>query len=150
MDIFTERRAELIAHIEADPRAFDMLSWIKHTSCGTTACAAGTAAMLAGWEPLNLHEVGDETDFVGRNDETTTVEEAGMDYLGLDRNQANLVFVWCSTWVKTATELRDFMAHVVDEHVNCTGYDAGSCEKCWGIKRGMLEARLAALAPPLT
>ena len=46
-----ERLDEAITYAAEHPNEFDMNSWFNVKPCGTTACLAGTAAMLAGWKP---------------------------------------------------------------------------------------------------
>jgi hypothetical protein len=47
-----DRLDEAIAYIEAHPERHNQRSWFRRRPCGTTACLAGTVAMLAGWTPI--------------------------------------------------------------------------------------------------
>jgi hypothetical protein len=47
-----EKLDAAIAHIEAHPEEHDQNWWFRKRDCGTTACLAGTLALLDGWEPV--------------------------------------------------------------------------------------------------
>jgi hypothetical protein len=75
---------------EAHPKEIDLGSWAKWTSCGTTACIAGTVCHLAGhqidWKSADcVGEVDQLTD--GRNIEAVAMKELRIGNLG-----ANLLF----------------------------------------------------------
>lgn len=67
---------------EAHPEEIELGSWAKKTACGTTACIAGTIAILTGhqlkWE---LDEDGVWADYVtdGRHIESVAMTEIGVD-----------------------------------------------------------------------
>lgn len=46
-EIYHQRRQELASRIIERPEEFDMATWGQETACGTTACLAGTAVMMA-------------------------------------------------------------------------------------------------------
>ncbi len=47
-----ERLDAAITHAVENPDEFDMGSWFERSTCGTTACLAGTVAVQAGWTPV--------------------------------------------------------------------------------------------------
>lgn len=89
---FEDRRLELANHILEHPEEFDMSTFGTKTACGTTACLAGTAALLAadkGLVRLNWCI----SDVSGNADLPSVTEPSGLfdlpvdtwacDYLGL-------------------------------------------------------------------
>lgn len=47
-----DRLDEAITWAVAHPEEFNMAHWFARTSCGTTACLAGTIAVQAGYKPV--------------------------------------------------------------------------------------------------
>lgn len=70
-----------LEYAEDHPEEINLFTWASVTSCGTTACIAGTAVLLAGheidWESANRHgEIGLLVD--GRRIETVAADELGL------------------------------------------------------------------------
>lgn len=63
--------------VDGKPIRFNMDQYVKKTECGTAACIAGTAAFMA--DPHNAVE--------------WTASEIARGWLGLDREQATLLFL---------------------------------------------------------
>jgi hypothetical protein len=71
---------------EAHPEEIELGSWAERSSCGTTACIAGTIAILAGHEIDWASAVLDDdglllADYVtdGRHIESVALDELGID-----------------------------------------------------------------------
>lgn len=47
----SENARKLLLRILRHPEELDMQTWFRQTSCGTTACLAGHASLMMGWEP---------------------------------------------------------------------------------------------------
>lgn len=83
---------EVLAHIDDHPEEYDQRFWIvwqrdrADWRCGTTACVAGRAALLAGWVPV------DHNGYVGKDGQTSFVSEVAMGLLGLSDHQAMNLF----------------------------------------------------------
>lgn len=100
-EVFEQRRMAVANEILEHPERFDMETWgtrnrnsKNSNACGTTACLAGTAALLAeaqglvktvwaknAWDDLelNLRDVKDLT-----TGKVQMVEDFAMDYLGMN------------------------------------------------------------------
>lgn len=46
-----QRRKWTLTQIHLNPEAHDQLNWVRIGACGTSACIAGTACLLAGYRP---------------------------------------------------------------------------------------------------
>jgi hypothetical protein len=78
-----------LRHIEENPAEWRQDTWI----CGTTACFAGRACLIAQQDGMAEVVVeGDAAPFVVLPDETTSVEEAARKLLGLTRVEADNLF----------------------------------------------------------
>lgn len=83
---FPERRRWLAKQIAAHPRYHDQGSWYWRDGCGTTACAAGWAMLLAGRRSARNGLLFDD------HDELMVPESDGRRLLGLTRGQAEELF----------------------------------------------------------
>lgn len=72
---------QAIAYIEAHPEEHDQGLWFGERGCGTTACLAGTVAVLNGWVPVFEH--GEARD-VEKDGERAYVGNVATELLGLD------------------------------------------------------------------
>lgn len=79
------------------PDQFDMSDWFQRdsrSSCGTTACLAGTVAHINGWRPEPL--VGDEETsewaFARKDDRVRPVEVIGAELLDISGEQLNIFY----------------------------------------------------------
>lgn len=92
-EIFEQRRQELAAHIIGHPDEFNMASWGQRTACGTTACLAGWAVLLAEKEGL-CNVSWDRDHFMGPGErmhmtvrvgnEVKPLSTYAQEYLGLE------------------------------------------------------------------
>jgi len=73
-----------LAHIEADPDGWSQLGWNRRTDCGTTACFAGTAHLLATGRPM-----------VDADDNAMQIVEV-VRHLGFTADQAARIFYFMS------------------------------------------------------
>lgn len=85
-----------IAYIEAHPTEHDQSSYFARWDCRTTACIAGTVAVLAGWSPVWHDDAAEFADRVARAGETGWVFDVARDELGLTDKQAGALF--CDAW----------------------------------------------------
>lgn len=109
INVSTEKRKpndhliKTLKQIKREPKLFDMNNWGHKTACGTAACLAGTACLVAGDRPL-WENVGVDWSFdhVKRNviqgdysyiDSTPVeVQERGAELLGLTEDEADYAF----------------------------------------------------------
>ena len=91
---YQQRREELAAHILEHPKEFAIEVFGVRTPCGTTACIAGTAALLAqkqglcvvNWHPADEDDEDHEERMalsVTAGTERRDVDHWARDYLGL-------------------------------------------------------------------
>jgi len=89
-----ERLDEAIAYIEAHPEQHDQRHWFRRSDCGTTACLAGTVAMLGGWRPdFGLFGGNGRTLHVHKDGTRKHVGDVADELLGLSREQSDALFV---------------------------------------------------------
>jgi hypothetical protein len=72
---------EAIAYIEAHPEEHYQSSWFTRGACGTTACLAGTVAVLDGWKP---DWIGNRAEYVTKGEARRYVATVACELLGLD------------------------------------------------------------------
>lgn len=77
--------------IETQPDTWNQALWIQQADCGTTACVAGWASLLSGWEPANQHPAFG-VDMVEKQARRLHVQEAAWGELGLNEEQAAYLF----------------------------------------------------------
>lgn len=109
MAINFERLDATITYAVEHPERFDFGSWFEKTSCGTTACIAGTAAWLAGWEPVFDGEVvalAALAEDVVKDGERRYTYDLAAELLGLTDDQANELFVGAGG-LRTAIKIRN-------------------------------------------
>lgn len=84
-------------YVEAHPDEFDMTCFIGRLGCGTTACVAGTAVLLALPQARPLWLLGsavfDEATFVEIGGREVSVHDIAQSVLGLSNFQANDLFM---------------------------------------------------------
>jgi hypothetical protein len=85
-----ERVKLVLAQIDATPELWDQGVWMAHTQCGTTACVAGWACLLAGADPTE--ELSWEDTYVRLGDRTEDVPVLAAELLGLSGAQAEALF----------------------------------------------------------
>lgn len=82
-----------ITHAVEHPEQFSMNDWLRVSRCGTTACLAGTAALLNGWKPERPDWQGNFSAVLHPSlGVVRDVETLGRDILGLTDEQASDVF----------------------------------------------------------
>lgn len=91
MDINFERLDAAITYGFEHPDEFNMDSWLRRTSCGTTGCLAGTAVRQAGWVPRHFDERG-MANSVTRGDQERLVVTLAAELLGLNLAQVEEIF----------------------------------------------------------
>lgn len=110
---YEQRRMAVADWLLNRPDNFNMLAWGRRDSCGTTACIAGTAALVAErqgecvaiWTP-NISG-GEKLDYVavlGGPADVRTVRSFAADYLGLPE-ETNLFIRFDLTNEQAAKEL---------------------------------------------
>lgn len=90
-----EKLDEAIAYIEAHPEQHNQASWFERRTsgaCGTTACLAGTVALLDGWEPAWTSQYAPTAENVIRDGETRHVGLLAAEILDLDDDQYEALF----------------------------------------------------------
>lgn len=95
-----EKLDEAIAWIEAHPEDHSQSSYFARGSCGTTACLAGTVAVLAGWRPdWTRPDWSDDpgawetTGRVRRAGAVSTAWDVAAEVLDIDPRQATDLFI---------------------------------------------------------
>ena len=108
-NVSTEKRqpnANLIAtlkYIRREPKLFDMNNWGRKTHCGTAACLAGTACLVAGdrplWEIVGTEHSFDHVKPISREhgydywgSTPVEVQVRGAELLGLTEDEADYAF----------------------------------------------------------
>jgi hypothetical protein len=115
-----EKLDEAIAHAEAHPEGHSQAFYFaRGFDCGSTACLAGIAALLAGWRPVwtdaDVWEPEDDspggrsTSTVERDGEQQDVYVVAKDILGLTDRQAGNLFVFSGS-LDCAKRYRDEIA----------------------------------------
>lgn len=79
-----EKLDEAIAYIEAHPEEHDQGTWFARGGCGTTACLAGTVAVLDGWTPVWRSDRSGEARDVEKDGVIRYVGGVATDVLGID------------------------------------------------------------------
>ena len=107
------------------PEEFDMSEWLRISACGTTACLAGTAALLEGWKPtLEAGEWGTWAIVEDREGNARDVDDVAMEILGLTPGQYPV-----------------FLAGDIDEVIkmrNAWAEKEGVPERQWDVPQSML------------
>lgn len=107
-----ERLDAAITYAVEHPEQIDMGAWFERSSCGTTACLAGTVALQAGWSPIFVDVIGDvdvtDGDVV-KDGERRYVKHVAAEILGLDPSQTDDLFIHAGD-VKFVIEYRNKFA----------------------------------------
>lgn len=90
---------KVLDQIDADPKSWDQHTWLyEKEGCGTVACFAGWAVMLAGYKPV-LNEwmtFGGETTRSSRgvkfDGPILSIQDAAEQVLGIDEEDAEALF----------------------------------------------------------
>lgn len=83
---------KVMDHVAVHPEEFDMSVWVRRDHCGTTACLAGTVALLSGAE-LNFRLLGNEA---ARLTSGECVDDYAQRVLGLTDDEAFHLFIDCA------------------------------------------------------
>lgn len=85
---------QLADYIETHPEEHDQNAWGHRTACGTTACAAGHAIILAGYSPIWETSADDQTGawMMGVEGFGRFVGDVAQDLLGLSGREALRLF----------------------------------------------------------
>lgn len=122
---YESRRMAVADWLLGHPDEFDMLGWGHRNSCGTTACIAGTAVLIAEregkcnaiWGPVaSGGEALDVVEVLGDAPKLTTIRTFAQEYLGLPY-ETNLFIRFELTNEQAAKELLEepYLPYVHDE-----------------------------------
>lgn len=112
-----ERLDAAITYAYENPDEFDMGDWFAYTSCGTTACIAGTAVQQAGWRPAR------------------TVRQTGTTYAKRDGIQRPVIDVATELFDLTNDQQMVFFASGITKVIqyrNRWAHAEGVPERSWG------------------
>lgn len=109
-----ERIDRVIGKIEDDPESFDMTFWGKRKpKCGTVMCFAGhildDEGVMLHW--YDLYPYGHDLQQTHNTADGEYIPDVAARLLGMNRDQADRVFF--ADWIKTPTELRDWIDYVL-------------------------------------
>lgn len=85
-----ERRKLVLAQVEATPEAHEQSVWIKRDHCGTTACVAGWATLLAGDQPHEALFTNFERVRVAGSERLAYINQRARELLDLEEDEAGV------------------------------------------------------------
>jgi hypothetical protein len=108
MNVNAPLMLKTLDHIHEHPEEYDQGEWAARTACGTTACFAGTAVMIAGYDfDFRVYEDVNATDKLTNGQ---FIREVARQELGLTMMQADALFYGGNT----LKEVENLVSLIID------------------------------------